>query len=96
MQFGDFDYVEINHNLGDNYSRFAWFEPTKYGGKTIIDEEQLGFDTLYLGVSADPHEEISHKGQVSIYYELGDEWVSIIVQFNGQGECLSVNGISIE
>lgn len=96
VQFGDFSYVAIDHNLGQDYSRFVWFEPTRLGGKTIIDEDQTGFNTLYLGVSADG-QEVFHKGQVSIYYDLGDNgWKSIIVQFNGEGEFLSVNGISIE
>lgn len=98
VQFGDFYYVAIDHNLGDRYERYVWREPTRLGGRNIIVDDQPGFNTLYLGVGGPPdHPEVQHKGQVSVYYDLGGgEWVSIIAQFNGQGEFLSVNGVCLD
>lgn len=97
VQFGDFFYVAIDHNLGDDYNRFVWREPARLGGKNIVDKAQLGFNTLYLGVAGPDGGEVVHKGQVSVYYDLGDGvWVSIIAQFNGEGEFLSVNGVTLD
>jgi len=97
VKFGDFYYVAIDHNLGDDYDQFVWREPTRLGGENVVDKDQLGYNTLYLGVAGPDGGEITHTGQVSVYYDLGDDgWVSIIVQFDGQGEFLSVNGVTLD
>jgi hypothetical protein len=94
VQFGTFSYVAIDHNLGDQGCTYTYREAARLGGQTE-DALDLGtFNTLYLGVS-DGGNAISHKGQVSVYYTCDDGVKSIVAQFNGKGEVLSVNGVKV-
>ena len=100
VQFGEFSYVAIDHNLGDQDCTYTYREAARLGGQTAEPVDLDGFNTLYLGVSAPDAEgnqgEIFHKGQVSVYYDCNGETQSIVAQFNGKGEILHVNGIKVD
>ena len=94
VQFGQFSYLAVDHGLGaEGCDTFAWREAARLGGDSVGGELD-GFNTLYLGVAADGGE-VSHRGQVSVYYDCGDDVKSIVAQFNGKGEALSVNGVKV-
>jgi hypothetical protein len=94
----DVAFYTVQHNLGSNEGAadaIIWREPTRLGGQNV----SIGggaWDTLYLGVSGPECGDIQHKGQVSVSYQYEDETFSIVAQFNGKGELLSVNGVKFE
>jgi hypothetical protein len=93
VQFGDITYVAVDHNLG-GWDSLVWREPSRLGGQNAVSGAD-SFNTLYLGVAGPDGSGVAHKGKVSVYYEIDGEWLSIIAQFNGNGELLHVNGVSL-
>lgn len=83
------DWYVITHGLGADADSTVWAEPVKYANDNQQATGSEEFDALWLFA---PSHERGHKGQVTVYYDLGDEWQHITAQFNGKGELVRVNG----
>ncbi len=96
----EFTYYVVRFEEIDHV-HWTYREPSRLGGNNHSVAWEGLSDAFWFGVSAPDingiQHEIEHKGQVSMYYETEDGDVySIIAQFNGKGELLSVNGVKFD
>jgi hypothetical protein len=96
----EFTYYVVRFDPIDHV-HWTYREPARLGGSNTSVAWAGTSNAFWFGVTAPDSQGIQHnfdhKGQVSMYYETADGDVySIIAQFNGKGELISVNGVKFD